>query len=184
MGRAILDNKIVLKNSLFVPTFKYNLLSVTKLARDNNCFVVFYPTLCIIQDLVTKKILGIGKEHKGLYFLMNKALEEIDSKLEDIIKDMILAGHYGLVVTGNGVQHTNSYELWHKRLGRAPFSKLQHLPGVQLQNKATKVCIVCPMAKLTKLPYQLSHSQSSAVCEMIHYGDLIKSLHIAAIDIF
>jgi len=168
MGRVIIDNKLVLKNVLLVPTFKYNLLSVPKLARDNHCCVIFFPALCIIQDLVTQKILGIGKAHKGLYFLMNKAVEEIDSKLEDIIKDMISAGHYGLVVTGNEVQHVNSYELWHKRLGHAPFSKLQHLPGLQLQHNASKVCIVCPMAKLTKLPYQLSHSQSSAVCELLH----------------
>ena len=75
MGRVIIDNKLVLKNILLVLTFKYNLLSVPKLTRDNNCFVVFYSTLCIIQNLVTKKILAIGEEHKGLHFLMNKALD-------------------------------------------------------------------------------------------------------------
>jgi len=36
-----------LKNVLFVPDFKFNLLSVSKLTRDLSCSVSFYPEFCV-----------------------------------------------------------------------------------------------------------------------------------------
>jgi len=168
IGSVTLESGLILKDALLVPIFKYNLLSAPKLAKDNKCIAIFYPTLCIIQDLATKRILGIGKEHRGLYFLMNKSLEQMDSKLQDIIQNLSRTEHLGLVVTSNGIQHTSSFERWHKRLGHAPYSKLQHLPNVEVKNTINKVCIVCPMAKLTKLPYQPSYSRCTEICEMIH----------------
>jgi len=131
-GRVILDSRLELQDVLLVPSFKCNLLSVPKLAKDNKCIVIFYPIICIIQDLVTKKILGIGREHKGLYFLMHKSVEDMDINLQEIIKEITRAEHFGLVVTGNGVQCSGSYGMWQKRLDHAPSSKLEHLSDVQV----------------------------------------------------
>ncbi|OIT30317.1 hypothetical protein A4A49_65795, partial [Nicotiana attenuata] len=43
---SVLGNKIV-KNVLYVPDFKFNLLSVSKLTRDLSCSVTFFPDFCM-----------------------------------------------------------------------------------------------------------------------------------------
>ncbi|XP_075101910.1 uncharacterized protein LOC142177334 [Nicotiana tabacum] len=58
-----------LTNVLYVPLFKYNLLSISKLTKQLQCCVGFYPDFCIFQDLCTSKVKGIGKEKDGLYLL-------------------------------------------------------------------------------------------------------------------
>lgn len=45
----VLQNKTV-KYVLFVPDFKPNLLSVSKVTRQLSCFVSFYLDFCIFQD--------------------------------------------------------------------------------------------------------------------------------------
>jgi len=55
-GHVQLANGLQLKDVLHVPTFKYNLLSISKLVTDNQCFVTFYPTFYLIQDCASKKL--------------------------------------------------------------------------------------------------------------------------------
>lgn len=43
-GTITLSNNLVLKEVLYVPTFKHNLLSITKLRSDNDCFITFTTT--------------------------------------------------------------------------------------------------------------------------------------------
>ena len=64
----VLKDKLV-KDVLFVPEFKYNLLSVSQLTKQLKCAVVFFPDFCIFQDLFNGRVLGIGKENQGLYIL-------------------------------------------------------------------------------------------------------------------
>ncbi|KAL3344678.1 hypothetical protein AABB24_023896 [Solanum stoloniferum] len=40
-GKCKLGDMTVLKNVLFIPDFKYNLLSVSKITKELNCFVSF-----------------------------------------------------------------------------------------------------------------------------------------------
>lgn len=80
-GKVALPNNIVLHEVLFVPSFKFILLSITKLTKDNKCVVMFYPKFCLIQDSTTQKVLGIGRgEEAGLYFLINATPESIDRR--------------------------------------------------------------------------------------------------------
>ena len=64
VGKVRLSNELVLQDVLYVPVFKYNLLSIPKLTKDSNCIVIFHPKFCIIQDYDTMRILGIGREYK------------------------------------------------------------------------------------------------------------------------
>ncbi|OIT18877.1 hypothetical protein A4A49_56392, partial [Nicotiana attenuata] len=57
---SILDN-IVIKNVLFIPRFRYNLLSVSKLTKDLGLFLAFFPACCIFQDICNGKVKGIGR---------------------------------------------------------------------------------------------------------------------------
>lgn len=51
-GSISLTLTIVLHNVLFVPTFHFNLLSVSKFIKDRHCFVVFHPKFCFFSGLM------------------------------------------------------------------------------------------------------------------------------------
>ncbi|XP_075092045.1 uncharacterized protein LOC142172161 [Nicotiana tabacum] len=50
----ILGNQKV-KDVLYVPDFKFNLLSVSKLTKDLSCLAAFYPDFCVLQGLYSGK---------------------------------------------------------------------------------------------------------------------------------
>jgi hypothetical protein len=53
---------------LYVLGFSFNLLSISKITTLN-CSVSFNPSLCIFQDLKTQRMIGMGNEVDGLYYL-------------------------------------------------------------------------------------------------------------------
>lgn len=56
---------------LAIPNFKYDLLSMSQLTKQLLRSIVFFPDFCVLQDLSTGKVKGIGKESGGLYWLMD-----------------------------------------------------------------------------------------------------------------
>uniref|UniRef100_A0A803N713 Integrase catalytic domain-containing protein n=1 Tax=Chenopodium quinoa TaxID=63459 RepID=A0A803N713_CHEQI len=158
-GNAELKNSIVLKNVLVVPNFKYNLLSVPKLTKDSQCEVNFYGSHCVIKDTATKKIMGIGKAKNGLYYLINKPLN-LDESSQKWDSHTCLDAN---------TEKKIPFAVWHHRLGHASVGKLQHIPCVKKTiHEKTQVCITCPMAKFTKVPYFLSESHAISPFELIH----------------
>jgi histone deacetylase 1/2 len=59
--------QLCLKNILHVPSTKKNLVSVHRLASDNNVFFEFHPDHFLIKDRDTKSTLLEGPCRKGLY---------------------------------------------------------------------------------------------------------------------
>ena len=57
-----LKNGLKLKNTLCVPSFNFKLLSVSKLVKDNDCMVTFYPKCCVMQDLHARIVKEVGRE--------------------------------------------------------------------------------------------------------------------------
>lgn len=51
MGTIQVTSTLVLENVLFVPSFNFNLISVSKLTKSLSRCVVFLSTYCFIQDL-------------------------------------------------------------------------------------------------------------------------------------
>ncbi|KAL0436864.1 UNVERIFIED_CONTAM: hypothetical protein Sradi_0394300 [Sesamum radiatum] len=68
-GDIPLTDRLKLTNVLYIPTFKYNLISVQKLCASNAISVHFSPLNCWLQDLETKDILAVGRVLGGLYIL-------------------------------------------------------------------------------------------------------------------
>ncbi|XP_019250922.1 PREDICTED: uncharacterized protein LOC109229827 [Nicotiana attenuata] len=66
IGSAILLDKREIKDVLYVPNFKFNLLSVAKLTKELKCNANSFPDCCVFQDLWNGKVKGIGKERGGL----------------------------------------------------------------------------------------------------------------------
>ena len=124
----------------------------------------------MIQDYVNKKILGIGREYRGLYFLEEKSLAGMDDKLKSIIKHLLTEDKINLVVAGStGCQQgRDSYEVWHQRLGHPPCQKLKHVSGLHLLSANSKVCVSCLMAKFARQPFKVDTNRSHTLCELIH----------------
>ncbi|CAL9005331.1 unnamed protein product, partial [Prunus brigantina] len=68
IGSALLTPDLSL-NGKKLNKFHVNLLSVSKLTRALNCMVTFYPDFCVVQDVETKRMIGLGKHFDGLYYL-------------------------------------------------------------------------------------------------------------------
>lgn len=69
LGTSNILNGMMIKNVLYIPRFRYNLLSVSKLTKDLGLFLAFFPTCCIFQDICSGKVKGIGIVEHGLYVL-------------------------------------------------------------------------------------------------------------------
>ncbi|GJR80268.1 retrovirus-related pol polyprotein from transposon TNT 1-94 [Tanacetum coccineum] len=176
-GTVKLNTNLVLKDTLVVPSFKFSLLSVPKLTKDSNCFVTFYPKFCVVQDLTTKKVLALGKERAGLYLLLNIPLKSIDARLQSLMVSTCASASFlsypasFASMLNKAITTCNqSYSLWHLRLGHISDSKLKHVSGISNSNDKTNIvsCLSCPMAKFTKLPYNLSESHALDIFELIH----------------
>ncbi|XP_060194555.1 probable leucine-rich repeat receptor-like protein kinase At1g35710 isoform X2 [Lycium barbarum] len=70
----ILEN-YKLQKVLHVSTFKFNLLSVSKLTKQLSCSVSFYPDFYLFQELFTGRVIGIGRERDGLYILREQKIK-------------------------------------------------------------------------------------------------------------
>ena len=136
---------------LCAPSFKVNLISVSKLTKSLKCFITFFPDMCLLQDLVTKKIIGLGREHNGLYYLTPNLATK---------PSHISSANHAVI----------SSTLWHRRLGHPSPNRLQLLaktiPGVSCS--VDKVCDVCPLAKQTRLSFNLSTISTTKPFALIH----------------
>jgi len=58
-GIGIFNPKLTLKNVLCVPSFNLNMILVNKLTKDLNCCILFFPEFCILQYLVSGKMIDL-----------------------------------------------------------------------------------------------------------------------------
>lgn len=147
--RARLSNGLILDNTLHIPKFKCNLLSVSKLTKDYNCAIIFLPNKCVIQDLASRKLIGTGRNHNGLYLLESQQKKGAAMKVD---------------------KASDAY-LWHARLGHASEAKIAHISvDIDLvMNLNIMPCDSCIRAKHTRLPFPLSSIKTKSCFELIHY---------------
>lgn len=102
VGSTHLLHNLHVKDVLCVHSFHMNLLFVSQLTSDLHCSIQFSPTFCILQDLSTKRMIGLGKQHKGLYYLVP---------------------HSELLSPATSHQVSSPSDItWHQRLGQRPLS--------------------------------------------------------------
>ncbi|KAF7833270.1 putative retroelement pol polyprotein [Senna tora] len=69
IGEVVINSKILLKDVLYVPEFRYNLISVHRLAGSSDMKFIFDTAQCIMQYLLSSQVLAIGRVEKHLYLL-------------------------------------------------------------------------------------------------------------------
>ncbi|CAL8150570.1 unnamed protein product [Prunus armeniaca] len=160
-GTLPLNSVISLKNVLGVPSFKVDLMSVSQVTRSLNCSVTFFPSWCILQDLTTKKTIGLGKQRDGLYYLVALASTTLSPKFRS---SAAIASH-------PSCSHvTSSTDLWHRRLGHLSSSRLDFMAKnlLNFPFKSNNPCDVCALAKQCRLPFSASSISSVRPFELIH----------------
>ncbi|KAF7815292.1 Copia protein [Senna tora] len=115
LGCAVLNNCLSLHNVLYVPEFKYNLISVSKLVCDSSIQVQFHSSGCIMQDQLNNRIVAQGRLEKNLFVLCKDETDCILNvkTLNNVDKSLVT------------VKDSN---IWHNRMGHPSSEVLQHLP--------------------------------------------------------
>ncbi|GFZ20884.1 hypothetical protein Acr_29g0000460 [Actinidia rufa] len=170
-GDACLSSDITLSSVYYVPNFAYNLLSVSRLAKDLNCAVVFLPSRCLLQDLTSKKIFGRGYERDGLYYFGDPLPSSASSSSLHVFSPPMLESS---VLSPSGLKSSvfsfQTLDLWHARLGHANFQYLCWLfPSF---NKACQKfnfqCDVCELSKHTRASYIPRMLRAPSAFDLIH----------------
>ena len=189
---------ITLRDVLYVPAIKKNLLSVAKLITDNE----FVNSACVIKDKVTRKLLLQGELRDGLYqlipfctqsaYVLNYPVStHAGSKmsLAAVLQSASMSSFplsncsfnsnncissIQSVNTVNNVQTQKSVsiDIWHQRLGH-PSSRVlsQVVSSCNLpivMKSKLPFCTACKLGKSHALPFPLSDSQCTKPLELIH----------------
>ena len=147
IGDVTLKCGLKLLGVLYVPSFSHNLLSIHKLAQDNNCEVQFSSNTCTILSSNSQEVKAVGVLKDGLYFLTDQDGVECYNATQ--VSDSIL---------------------WHNRLGHAPFPKLQLISALKdkVSMSSLPECVTCPVARFTNLPFHKSLSHAKEPFDLLH----------------
>ncbi len=144
-----------------MPTFKVDLMSVSRLTRGMNCSVTYFPYWCILQDLVSKRTIGLGKQRDGLYYLVALATEKNKPKPHE--SSSIQPACHSTVSSSN---------LWHRRLGHVSSAPLdyiaKHFLDISIPSALNHPCNICPLAKQLRLSFGTSSISSIKPFDLIH----------------
>jgi hypothetical protein len=125
-------------------------MSVGKTIDDLHCSVTFFPSWCILQDLATRTMIGVGKRRDDLYYLVALALTPPSTCFA-----------CNLIISSN---------LWHRRLGHLSSNRLQFLADnlLKFNFDSSHKYDVCPSAKQTRQPFPSSSISTSKCFSLIH----------------
>ncbi|KAE8688933.1 Detected protein of confused Function [Hibiscus syriacus] len=131
---------LILNDLLHVPKITKNLLSVSKLARDNEVYFEFHASRCCVRDEGTGEVLLQGQENDGLYLFQ---VDSISNKNVSVEVNSVTASR-------------NLYELWQRRLGHpahGTLSQICKLLDVNIDQSINETCVAFRMGKSHKLPF-------------------------------
>ena len=137
---------------LHVPNLPVDLLSVSSLTKSRNCKASFDPHSCTFQDPKTRRNLGTGIEHDGLYYLTNAPSPS----------------PYALSMMNSLT--TDEFLLMHYRLGHLSFQALSRMFPSQVKNccKEKLLCDVRELAEHTRTNYPSSNERSKIPLDVVH----------------
>ncbi|KAI3808617.1 hypothetical protein L1987_24572 [Smallanthus sonchifolius] len=145
-GELTLPGGAKLNEVLYVQNFKYNLLSVSRLSKDLQCAVTFFPDFFVMQGLRTRSLIIAGECRGGLY-LMDMSKMKVGRRTT-----------------------MTTMDTWHKRLGHASREKLSNVDFLESNSiKFSNVlCDSCAKAKHARTPFPTSYIKTTGCFELIH----------------
>lgn len=159
MGSVTLNTRLKIYQVICVPSFAYNLFSVSKLLAKSKMNVNFTTDACYIQAPAWTQKLEIGKLHAGLYLCNNSSDPSS-----------------GLTPSNcNAMTHKVDINVWHARIGHIYGNLLKLLPLPSISN--LQVCDSFHFAKQQRLPFSKSTSISTSIFDLVH-ADVWGPYHI------
>ena len=161
-GIIRLSDTLILHNVLHVPSFKFNLLSVSSLLKCDRSSAHFTYDSCIIQDHTQGLTIGRGHLMHNLYILQ----PSYAATSSHVCGSFLV---YGV--------------LWHQRFGHPSTAKLQLLSGNLSMSKLKSECPcdICPLAKQKRLPFVSNNHFSSSPFDLI-YLDFLGPFSVESVE--
>lgn len=175
LSRTIkLSQTLTISCVLFIPNFKFNLLSNSALTRNSNITMLFSSTSCYIlpynpflsQAHILDSMIGKGNFRENLYILEST------------------------FPSSNAPAQTHStfqisFEVCHQCLGHPSFDKI-HILSKELHISIDKnthhlFCKVCPLAKQKRLSFHSSNNLSSHPFDLLHL-DVWGPFHVTRLE--
>lgn len=146
VGSVYINPAITLHDVLYITSFSYNLLSVSKLGTHIPLSILFTPFSCYFQD--HHKRIAHGSLYNGLY----------------IIKQEPRTSPPTILTVSN-----SNLNLWHSRLWHPSFFVLHQIKSLDVSEQCkSHVCDICPLAKQHALSFSESNSHALSLFDLIH----------------
>ncbi|KAK9048876.1 hypothetical protein SSX86_032155 [Deinandra increscens subsp. villosa] len=138
---------LILTNVLCVPSISKNIISISRLCRDNNLLIQFYSSVFVIKDRASNLPVLQGQAIKGIYEFRSTSLPSQPSVF---------------------TLHKATSMLWHHRLGHPNNKVLKLLSSlVSFNSSFFDNCNSCQINKSHRLPFATSSLVSKAPLELI-----------------
>ncbi|GJV13453.1 cysteine-rich receptor-like protein kinase 8 [Tanacetum coccineum] len=153
IGSVTLQSNITLHNVLYIPTFTYNLISISKILQNTLKTITFTHNSCIFQD--HNRLTTQGTLCGDLYILPTSSTTTEFSPPS--LSSTILS-------------NTSNSSVWHARLGHPSPQVLKSIPQLPLTSVKDQEtsCNICPLAKHQSLPFESSTSHANVMFELVH----------------
>lgn len=156
IGSITITKFMKLDSVRHVPYLACNLLSISKLTKQANCWAHFCFTHCIFQDLSLEKMIGNAKEHDGLYYLYESMVRNLWSQIQ-----------CNLTTTSKN-KDANNLLLWHRRRGYPNIQYLSQLFPEFCFNKEPFHCNKCELAKNHRAIFKTVEYKPTSLFSIIH----------------
>jgi len=151
-GTVNLSPTLSLIHTLFVFSLSHKLLSVRQVITALNCVVLMYSTFCLLQDILTKEIIGCSTKRGGLYYVNDFSIGRANHM------------HHPLD------NKERQLWFWYCRLGHPSFSYMKYL-FFDLFSSVSIIDFKCEtyiLAKSHKASYPLSLNKSKVPFDLIY----------------
>ena len=166
------DRILVLNNCLYVPSFRRNLISVSKLAMDGY-------NVCLdrnVSIMMNKRIICSGTLQDNLY-IINPSQPALQ------LQHRVLNNTSSTSNKRKEPSSLNQTYLWHLRLGHINLRRIQRLvvdgPLGSLAVEPFPVCESCLEGKMTNRPFKAKGNRAKEVLGLVH-SDLCGPMNIQA----
>ena len=163
---------LVLNNCLYVPSFRRNLISVSKLALDGY-------NVCLdrnVSIIMNKRVICSGTLQDNLY-IINPSQPALQLQHREMNNTSSIA------IKRKEPSKINQTFLWHLRLGHINLRRIQRLvvdgPLSSLAVEPFPVCESCLEGKMTNRPFKAKGNRAKEVLELVH-TDLCGPMNIQA----
>lgn len=149
-GSLVISPLAKINHVLYIPTLDCNLISSAQLASDANYLVMLTKRLCVIQEPISRTVIGVGEQRGGVYWL-------------------------GMIGDTGQVCHTSASStstlIWNQRLGHPSptvLTSLSFYPSSGNKSYSHEPCDVCFKSKQTRSHFPISQNKATSLFQLIH----------------